>query len=258
MLNKTIELSVVIPAYNEEQRIAPTLISVDEFLANSGLSYEIVVVDDGSRDGTVALVEEMALKRPALRCIPTKPNRGKGHAVRVGMLGAVGRIRLMCDADGSIPAFEIPRVVNPIRMGEVDIAIGSRRADGAAVTKKQPWYRRAWSLMANKVVQRVLVRGVRDTQCGFKAFSAESAVAIFSRTRIDGWAFDLEALALANRMGFSIREQAVTWEDDPRSKINPLKDAYKVFREMLTIRGNLRRGAYGELGPATSGAFPRA
>ncbi|HTM18954.1 MAG TPA: dolichyl-phosphate beta-glucosyltransferase [Kofleriaceae bacterium] len=247
MLKTTIELSVIVPAYNEEQRIAPTLASVDDYLAASGITYEIVVVDDGSRDGTVALVEEIARKRPAIRCIPTKPNRGKGHAVRVGMLGAVGAIRLMCDADGSIPAFEIPRVVNPIRMGEVDIAIGSRRADGAQVGRKQPWYRRAWSRVANQVVQRVLVRGVRDTQCGFKAFSAEAAVAIFSRCRIDGWAFDLEALALANRMGFAIREQAVSWEDDPRSRINPLKDAYRVFREMLTIRGNLRRGVYGEL-----------
>jgi len=186
-MNSPIDLSVVIPAYNEEQRIAPTLAAVDDYLAASGLRYEIVVVDDGSRDGTVALVDEIALARPAIRCLPTRPNRGKGHAVRVGMLGANGAIRLMFDADGSIPAFEIPRVVDPIRSGEVDIAIGSRRADGAAVTRKQPWYRRAWSKLANQVVQRVLVRGVRDTQCGFKAFSAEAAVAIFSRCRIDGW-----------------------------------------------------------------------
>lgn len=249
-MSNHIDLSVIIPAYNEEQRIAPTLASVDDFLATSGLSYEIVVVDDGSRDGTVALVDEIARTRPAIRCIPTRPNRGKGHAVRVGMLGAVGAIRLMCDADGSIPAVEIPRVVNPIRMGEVDVAIGSRRADGANVAVKQPFYRRAWSKLCNQVVQRVLVRGVRDTQCGFKAFRADAAVDIFSRCRIDGWAFDLEALALATRMGHSIREIAVTWSDDPRSKINPLKDAWKVFRELLTIRGNLRRGVYGELGPA--------
>lgn len=241
------DLSIVIPAYNEEQRIEPTVRSVDAFMAAAGLSYEILVVDDGSADGTVALVRRLGEELSAVRCIATTPNRGKGHAVRVGMLAARGGVRLMCDADGSIPADEIPNVINPIRLGEADIAIGSRYTAGARLDRKQPFYRRWWSRLANLVVQRTLVGGIADTQCGFKAFSAESAQDIFVRTQIDGWAFDLEALALARRMGYSVVERGVHWSDDPRSKINPIRDAINVFRELLVIRSNLRQGVYGRL-----------
>jgi len=243
------ELSIVVPAFNEEQRIGPTLVALDEFLAGTGTSYEIVVVDDGSEDGTVALVSKMRREMPALRCIATRPNRGKGHAVRVGMLAARGAIRLMTDADGSTPAEEIPRLVEAIRNGETDIAIGSRYTGNASCERKQPFYRRWWSRLANRVVQATLVPGIRDTQCGFKAFSAEAARRIFELTRIDGWAFDLEALALASRLHFTVAEIGVHWSDDPRSRISPLKDAVRVIRELISIRLNLRRGVYGHLPP---------
>ena len=246
------DLSIIIPAFNEAERIGSTLIEINEFLAASLLSYEIVVVDDGSSDGTVALVEEMAGEMPALRCIATSPNRGKGHAVRVGMLGSRGDIRLMADADGSTPATEIPLLVNPLRLGQVDVAIGSRYSEGSSCEIKQPFYRRWWSRVANRVVQHALVPGIRDTQCGFKAFSAVAAESIFLRTKIDGWAFDLEALALARRMEFSVAEIAVHWSDDPRSRISPIADALRVMRELMTIRGNLRRGVYGQLEPASA------
>lgn len=246
------DLSIIIPAFNEEKRIGPTLVEINEFLAASLLSYEIVVVDDGSSDGTVALVEEMTESMPALRCIATNPNRGKGHAVRIGMLGGRGDIRLMADADGSTPATEIPKLVNPIRLGKADVAIGSRYCDGSSCDRKQPFYRRWWSRVANRVVQRALVPGIRDTQCGFKAFSAVAAESIFLRTKIDGWAFDLEALALAKRMELTVVEIAVHWSDDPRSRISPISDAFRVVRELMTIRGNLRRGAYGRLEPASA------
>ena len=241
---RDLELSIVIPAYNEERRIRPTLIRIDDFLARSGLSYEILVVDDGSTDGTAALVHRLAARRPTMRCLEARPNRGKGSAVRLGMLAARGAIRLMCDADGSTPAQEIPKLVNPIRLGQTDIAIGSRYADGATVAQPQPFYRIWWSRLANYVVQRTVVPGIVDTQCGFKAFTADAARGIFRRTRIDGWAFDLEALALARRYGYSIREIAVSWSDDRRSKINPLADAWRVVRELVLIRRNLRRGVY--------------
>lgn len=244
------DLSIVIPAYNEAQRIEPTLRSIDTYLAASRLSYEIVVVDDGSSDDTVAVVEGLSSALPALRCVATRPNRGKGHAVRVGMLASRGAVRLMCDADGSIPADMIPKVYNPLRLEEADIAIGSRYVEGAAFDRKQPWYRRWWSRVANRVVQRTLVGGIQDTQCGFKAFTAETAVDIFTRTLIDGWAFDLEALALARRMGYQVAELGVAWSDDPRSRINPIRDAFNVVRELLVIRSNLRSGVYGQLGPA--------
>ncbi len=241
------DISIIIPAFNEEERIAPTLMAVDSFLAALAVSYEIVVVDDGSSDGTVALVESMRSEMPRLRCIDTVNNRGKGHAVRVGMLDATGKVRLMCDADGSMPPEEMPKLLAPIFEGKTQIAIGSRYADGAKTDVDQPKWRVVWSRLANKVIQRSLVAGIRDTQCGFKAFSAEAAETVFSKATIDGWSFDLEVLALASRLDFSIAEYGVEWTDDDRSRVNPLKDFFNVVREFLTIRGNFRRNHYGLL-----------
>jgi dolichyl-phosphate beta-glucosyltransferase len=248
-------LSVVIPAYDEEQRITPTLVNLHAFLSASRWSYEIVVVDDGSTDGTAALVERLAETLPHLRCVRSTPNRGKGSAVRIGMLAARGAVRLMCDADGSMPADEMPKLLARLAghgagRRRADIAIGSRYAAGASVEAPQPLYRRIWSRLCNRVVQRTLVPGVRDTQCGFKAFRADVAVDLFSRARIDGWAFDLEILALARRRGYRIDEVGVSWTDDQRSRVNPLRDLWKVVREAVTIRRNLRRGVYGQLAAA--------
>ena len=162
-LAPVVDLSIVIPAYNEEQRIAPTLERLHRFLSAQPYRYEIVVVDDGSADGTADLVERMAADLPGLRCIRSTPNRGKGSAVRLGMLDAHGAIRLMCDADGSMPPEEMPKLLKQIATGAIDIAIGSRYVDGAATGERQPLYRRVWSRIANRAVQAALVRGVRDT-----------------------------------------------------------------------------------------------
>jgi dolichyl-phosphate beta-glucosyltransferase len=243
------ELSIVIPAFNEELRIQPTLERLHAFLATRTMSYELIVVDDGSRDGTVALVEKLSRSIPQLRVIATSPNRGKGHAVRVGMRAARGAVRVMCDADGSMPPEELPKLLAPLVRGDVEIAIGSRYADGAAAQTTQPLYRRLWSRLCNRVVQRTLVPGIRDTQCGFKAFRGAAADDLFARARVDGWAFDLEVLALARRRCYGIAEVAVDWTDDRRSRVNPLKDMWKVIREAVTIRRNLSRGVYGQLAP---------
>jgi len=239
-----VDLSIVVPAYNEEHRLPPTLARLSAFLSSQPLRWEIVVVDDGSRDATCAVVESAMATIPNLRLVRQSPNRGKGAAVRLGMLAARGQIRVMCDADGSMPATELPRLLAPLTTGAAPIAIGSRYAEGAKTDVKQPFYRVLWSRLANRVIQRSLVPGVRDTQCGFKAFTAESARALFELGRIDGWAFDLEILALARRAGFSIAEVGVEWTDDRRSRINPLKDMWKVVREALIIRKNLRSGVY--------------
>jgi dolichyl-phosphate beta-glucosyltransferase len=175
------------------------------------------------------------------------PNRGKGAAVRRGMLSARGQIRVMCDADGSMPPQELPKLLAPIINCKAEIAIGSRYAPGAKTDKKQPFYRVLWSRLCNRVIQKSLVPGVRDTQCGFKAFTAEAARDLFRYARIDGWAFDLEILALARRRCMQIAEVGVEWKDDGRSRVNPLKDMWKVIKEAMTIRRNLRRGVYNSL-----------
>lgn len=239
-----VDLSIVVPAYNEEHRIAPTLARLSAFLTNQSMRWEIVVVDDGSRDATCAVVEAAMARIPNLRLVRQTPNRGKGAAVRLGMREARGQIRVMSDADGSMPPEQLPRLLAPILACQADIAIGSRYAEGARAGTKQPWYRVAWSRLANRVIQRSLVPGVRDTQCGFKAFTAEAARALFGVGRIDGWAFDLEILALARRTGFAIAEVGVEWTDDRRSRVHPLQDMWKVMRETITIRRNLKRGVY--------------
>jgi dolichyl-phosphate beta-glucosyltransferase len=239
-----VDLSIVIPAYNEELRLPPTLAKLDAFLRTQPFRYEIVVVDDGSKDNTCDVVTEHTKSIAGLRLVRQFPNRGKGAAVRLGMLQARGQIRVMCDADGSMPAEELPKLLAPIIKCEAEIAIGSRYAEGAKTDVKQPFYRVWWSRLCNRVIQKSLVPGVRDTQCGFKAFTAEAARDLFRYGRIDGWAFDLEILALARRRGFAIAEIGVEWKDDGRSRVNPLKDMWKVISEALTIRKNLKRGVY--------------
>ena len=242
-----VDLSLVIPAYNEELRLLPTLERLHAHLSARPMSYEILVVDDGSRDKTCEIVEAAAARLPNIVLVRQRPNRGKGAAVRRGMLAARGRIRVMWDADCSMPPGELPRLLAPIVEGRAEIAIGSRYAEGAR-TVKQPKYRVIWSRLCNKVVQRWLVPRVLDTQCGFKAFTAGAALNLFGSATIDGWAFDLEILALARRRGFAIEEVGVEWKDDERSHVNPFTDFWKVIREAMTIRRNLDRGVYGIAG----------
>jgi dolichyl-phosphate beta-glucosyltransferase len=249
-----VDLSIVVPAFNEEHRLPPTLARLSAFLETQPLRWEIVVVDDGSRDATCAVVEAAMARIPNLRLVRQTPNRGKGAAVRLGMLAARGQIRVMSDADGSMSPDQLPRLLAPLIACTAEIAIGSRYAEGARTDVKQPLYRVLWSRLANLAIQRSLVPGVRDTQCGFKAFTAEAARALFTLGRIDGWAFDLEILALARRAGFAITEVGVEWTDDRRSRVNPLKDLWKVVREALTIRRNLRRGVYRETAPSLPAA----
>ena len=247
-----VDLSVIVPAYNEELRLLPTLERLHAFLSAQPLRYEILVVDDGSKDKTCDVVEKAIETIPHLALVRQSPNAGKGAAVRRGMLAARGQIRVMCDADCSMPPEQLPRLLAPIIACKAEISIGSRYAEGAKTDVKQPAYRVLWSRLANKVIQRSLVPGIRDTQCGFKAFTAEAARNLFSSATINGWAFDLEILALARRRGFAIEEVGVEWKDDNRSRINPLKDMWKVIREALTIRRNIKSGLYNKKLPSAA------
>jgi glycosyltransferase involved in cell wall biosynthesis len=241
----SVEISVIVPAYNEELRLLPTLERLHAHLSARPASYEILVVDDGSTDGTCALVQAAMARIPNLSLVRQLPNRGKGAAVRRGMLAARGRVRVMSDADCSMPPEQLPRLLAPIANGAAEISIGSRYAAGAKATVAQPAYRVLWSRLCNKVIQRSLVPRVLDTQCGFKAFTARAAENLFGSATIDGWAFDLEILALARRRGFALEEVGVEWTDDGRSRVNPIPDMWKVIRETLTIRRNFKRGVYG-------------
>ncbi len=244
-----VDLSIIVPAYNEEKRLPPTLARLHAFLSKQPLRYEIVVVDDGSKDNTCGVVEASKATIANLRLVKQIPNQGKGAAVRRGMLDARGQIRVMCDADCSMPPEQIPALLAPIVACKADIAIGSRYAPGSKTDVKQPFYRVLWSRLANKVIQRSLVPGIKDTQCGFKAFTAEAARNLFSVAKINGWAFDLEILALAKRRGFEIAEVGVEWKDDRGTRINPIRDMINVIREALTIRRNLKNGVYGDMTP---------
>ena len=235
------ELSLIIPAFNEAQRIGPTLQRAHRFLAARPASFEILVVDDGSTDDTVALVTALAGELPGLRMLCSPANRGKGHAVRLGMRAATGRIRVFSDADGSTPIDELDPLLQALAAG-ADIAIGSRYLAGSRVTRPQPWLRRVWSRLVNRVVQRVLLPGVADTHCGFKAFTAAAAAHTFAACTVDGWSFDLEVLALARAYGLSIREVPVRWENDARSKAR-LRHLPREFQQVYRLRKRLHQAA---------------
>ncbi len=233
-----IDLSIIIPAYNEEKRITDTLVSMSNYLLRKEYHYEILVVDDGSSDKTVRVVQALQLTVPSIRILALDRNQGKGAAVRKGMLEAKGSIRLFSDADGATPIEELKKVIHPIRSGDVDIAIGSRYLENSDVQKKQPRYRVIWSRLVNKMVQRFLLPGIVDPHCGFKAFTAASAEALFQRSSINEWSFDLEILAMAKKMGFDIKEIPVKWIHDERSKgrisqlPTEIKNVYRIKKRL--------------------------
>jgi dolichyl-phosphate beta-glucosyltransferase len=211
-------LSVVIPAYNEAERIAPTIRQFHDWLSARNIAFEILVVDDGSTDDTVAVVTTMQNHLPSLSTLVLPANRGKGNAVRQGMLAAKGTIRIFTDADGSTPASDLDKLLKPLLDGQAHITIGSRYLATSRVLKAQPKFRVVWSRLTNKLVQHMLLPGIVDPHCGFKAFTAEAAQQVFSACNIDGWSFDLEALSIARKQNFKITEVPVQWANDERSK----------------------------------------
>jgi dolichyl-phosphate beta-glucosyltransferase len=226
-------ISIIFPAYNEAERIGPTIISFNNYLAVKGVSYEMIVVDDGSTDGTVQFVRNLKMTIPELTVLPLPTNKGKGYAVRMGMLHANGAIRVFSDADGSTPVEEMAKLLEPLLQNETDICIGSRYLDQSEITQAQPFFRRVWSRFANRIVQLILLPGIVDPHCGFKAFKADSAIRIFSHCTVNEWSFDLEVLALARARGLRIKELPVKWSNDDRSKgqLSHLpKEVYNLYR----------------------------
>ena len=236
-------LSVVIPAYNEELRLPPTLARLAEHLSARGVAHEILVVDDGSSDATAEIARDAG---GAVRVLRHEPNRGKGYAVHRGMLAATGARRLMTDADLSTPIEELARLEAEIDRG-FDVAIGSRAVAGARIEVRQPAYREAMGRLFNRLVQALLLPGLSDTQCGFKLFTAAAAEVAFGACRLDGFSFDVEALYVARRRGLRIAEVPVVWRNDAATRVG-LGGGGAAFADLLRIRYFALRGAYGPRG----------
>ena len=237
-------LSVVIPAYNEEARLPGTLARVAQWLAGRAFSFsEIVVVDDGSSDGTAAVIERESCSNRALRLLRNPGNRGKGYAVRNGMLRASKEWVLITDADLSAPIEELSRLTEAVRTQDASVAIGSRAIDRSLVAVHQPALREFSGRFFNIVMRLVTGLPFRDTQCGFKLFRRDAAQAIFARQQIEGFGFDVEDLMIARTLGFKAIEVGVRWSNVEGTKVS-LLSGLRSFSDVLLVRWYQMMGRY--------------
>jgi dolichyl-phosphate beta-glucosyltransferase len=234
-------LSVVIPAHNEELRLGATLHELTRLLRGEAWDWEIRVVDDGSTDATANVAEEH--RRAESRIVlQREPHRGKGGAVRAGMLASRAAYRFLCDADLSMPARELPRFLPP-RLVHFDVAIGTREGLGARRVG-EPLRRHVLGRVFNHVVQRLVLGGTNDTQCGFKMFTASAAEAIFPLVTVVGWAFDIEVLAIARRRRLRVVEVPIEWHYRPESQVAMLRDGWRMLADVMRVRARAARGLY--------------
>lgn len=236
-------LSIIIPAFNEESRLPRYLSSIITYVERRGDRCEIIVVDDGSHDVTEAVVLALTTTCPFLRLISLGRNMGKGFAVRTGMLAAKGALRLFCDADGATPIGEIHRLEREVSAG-ADIVIGSRaiRQDDCRV--EGTLHRKCLGMSYNLLVGLLAVRGIRDTQCGFKLFRGVVADRVFAAQTLTGFGFDVEILFLAQQWGYMIREVPVNWQDQPGGKVRLLRDSVRMLFDLIKVRRSWHAGAY--------------
>jgi dolichyl-phosphate beta-glucosyltransferase len=236
----TARWSVVVPAFNEAARLPPYLDDVVGFFDGRGEPYEVLVVDDGSTDDTVATVRALAARHPAVSVLPLSRNRGKGAAVRTGMLAATGAFRLFTDADGATPIAELKRL-EPALMAGADVVIGSRVVVDPAVSVRARRHRVAAGRLFNWLVARLGLRGIADSQCGFKVFTARAARSLFGVLETDGFGFDVELLMRAHAAGYRVVEVAVSWADQPGSKVGVLTAGPGMLAQIVRARRRLRR-----------------
>lgn len=240
MVSAPIHLSVVVPCYNEAARIGRTLDMFHAYLAGQNYSWEIIVVDDGSDDGTAEAVRGSF---PGVRVISYRPNRGKGHAVKEGMLAARGAYRLVSDADGSTPIEEIEKFWPELERGAA-IVIGSRALPESRIEVRQPWYRENMGRVYNLILRVLGLTRFPDTQCGFKAFTAEACGVVFPRQTVDGFGADCELLYIATLHGLRVVQVPVRWLNSPDTRVHPVFDSLKMLCEIGRVRWNALRGRY--------------
>jgi dolichyl-phosphate beta-glucosyltransferase len=234
-------LSIVIPAYNEDRDIGATLTALTGYLCPQPWAWEILVVDDGSTDGTCEAVQTFSRGEPRVR-LQREPHRGKGGTVRAGLLAARARYRFVCDADLSMPLHELPRFLPPA-MDACDIAIGTREGAGAKRVN-EPWPRHLAGRAFNTLVRWAMLPGIQDTQCGFKMFTADAVDAIFPHVTVEGWAFDIEVLHIAQQQGLRIRQVPIEWHYGRKSRLRLFADGFAMVRDLMMVRGRARRGEY--------------
>lgn len=234
-------LSIVVPAFNEAKRIGQTIEELREWLQLSAFEWEVRIVDDGSEDETVSVVERAA-RSDARIIVQREPHRGKGGTVRAGMLASPGTLRFMCDADLSMPLRELSRFLAVVP-AQCDVALATRQ--GVATRVDEPVHRHLMGRAFNTLVQRTLLPGISDSQCGFKLFTARAAEAIFAKSTVVGWAFDVEVLLIARLQGWRIAEIPIEWHYRPLSRVSVFADPFRMARDIWRIRANARRGLYG-------------
>jgi dolichyl-phosphate beta-glucosyltransferase len=225
----------VVPAYNEQDRLPRTLARLAEYYDDQAYDYEVIVVSDGSRDETDSVVSEFAVSHAKFRLVSYPQNRGKGYAVRLGMLAARGENVLFCDADLATPQEETGKLLRHMADG-ADVAIGSRPLRESNLEIRQPWYRELLGRLFNRAVQTLAIRGIDDTQCGFKVFTQASAQAVFRRCKLDGFSFDFEALMVARDLGYRIDEVPIRWSHVEGSKVVLLRDGPRMLRDLVKLR----------------------
>ena len=236
----TPEISIVIPAFNEALRLPETLDRVQRYLATAGLTAEVIVVDDGSRDDTAEVVQRYAQRWPQLKLVAAERNAGKGAAVRLGMAAARGRYRVFSDADLSVPIDDMEKLLRPLHAG-AGVAIASRGLRDSQVELHQPWYRETMGKIFNRLVRIFVLGGVHDTQCGFKAFTGEVADRVFPVLQTRGFGFDVELLYRAQHAGYKIVEVPTRWINSPQSRVHPIRHSAAMFLELLAIPDRVRK-----------------
>ncbi|MDI6757440.1 MAG: glycosyltransferase family 2 protein [Endomicrobiia bacterium] len=234
-----INITVIIPAFNEEERLGPSVEKIVSFLERQGKSYEIIIVDDGSTDKTLSVAEQFAAHDAgAVKVLKNEMNRGKGFSVKQGVAAAAGELILFSDADLSTPMEELSSLEAALNATGAAVAAGSRAMAGSKIIRHQPFYREFMGKVFNKIARLLTFGGIKDSQCGFKLFRREAAKKLFLLSRIDGFAFDAEIIFLAQKKGYEVVEVPVRWTNSPNTRVSAIRDSSRMFAELVKIRMN--------------------